>query len=278
MGLSDSLLNLLLLAGADRDSSSSDDLIVLLGQQLEAEGMSDGLVRLLEGRPPSPGVGAGKGGSSDGGGRGSGGKGLVGQGSTRGGGAGDDVWQGFFQLEESRESFTLAQMTGTSAETIALTLKVKGRRREEEEDESSLQVMRREFRCSFGEDVELKLKRMASSMAGGEEGEKEEESLERICRKLARDVKLRGNDNMTGAADYPAALFCYSFALLLCPELAPLAQQLLGNRSEVLLRLRRPREAARDALKAMGGEEEEEGKNSRRLRRAREMLATSKCE
>ena len=36
----------------------------------------------------------------------------------------DELMQGFFDLEESSESFMLAQMTGTAAETIALALKV----------------------------------------------------------------------------------------------------------------------------------------------------------
>ena len=73
-------------------------------------------------------------------------------------------------------------------------------------------------------------------MGKEEEEEEEENALRRICTKLAEEVKMRGNKKMAEVSDYPAALFCYSFALFLCWKESQLKRQLWGNRSEVLLR------------------------------------------
>uniref|UniRef100_A0A6U6BAI8 Uncharacterized protein n=1 Tax=Guillardia theta TaxID=55529 RepID=A0A6U6BAI8_GUITH len=249
LGLSDSLLNLLLLAEASRDAGGCGDLLL----QLDAEGMPDRLVRLLAVAVDLEGEAAK---------------------TEEGEAAQGKVWwvKGFFDLEESGESFILAQMTGTAAETIALALKMMRQGRRGILNQEALATLQR-VACSLTRDSK---EEGEEEEMGKQEEEEEENALRRICTKLAEEVKMRGNKKMAEVSDYPAALFCYSFALLLCWKETRLKRQLWGNRSEVLLRLRRPHEAAEDALRAMGGEEEEDGKNSRRLRRAREMLATGK--
>jgi len=89
----------------------------------------------------------------------------------------------------------------------------------------------------------------------------------------AERVRLRGNQKMKAADDYPAALFYYSFAIELLEHYAdskfePLAV-LHGNRAEVLLRLRRGEDAERDAKAALNIQQNE--KNQRRLERAIEL-------
>ena len=144
---------------------------------------------------------------------------------------------------------------------------------------------------------------------------------EETCWMLAEVLRERGNAKMQSAQDYRAALVFYSIGLLLLvPRLDVLdagdvSQELkgkeralavglsvqaraslallLGNRSEVLLRLGRASEAERDAIAAIALDQPpsldeapppeaaaaaaaaRRGKNGRRLERARDMLHAS---
>lgn len=120
-------------------------------------------------------------------------------------------------------------------------------------------------------------------MGVGQGGEAEEEgglrrAVEEEGERAAEAVKERGNGKMKAAWEFDAAVYYYSMALVLAEGgrqggRAETRAVLLGNRSEVLIRMKRGREAERDARAALalGGGKDGGAKNQRRLQRALEL-------